>query len=358
MRALITAGGQGTRLRPITFTSNKHLIPVANKPMLFYALEAVAEAGIKEVGIIINETKPEIEAVVGRGRKWGFKVTYIFQEKPLGLAHCIKVAQKFLGKEPFVFYLGDNILAGSIKRFVESFVKKKPNAQMLLAKVADPSRFGVPIIKRGKVVGAIEKPKRPKTNYAITGIYLFDQHVFECFSGKDAIKPSERGELEITDVFQYLINHGFRVTTSDVSGWWKDTGKMEALLDANRLVLDRFNGLEIDGKVDKKSQIVGDVRVEKGSKITNTVIRGPVVIGQNVYIKNSYIGPYTSIYHHCQVINSELENSILLEGAKLVNLDRRVDTSLIGKDARVVKTDARPRAYNFLIGDTCQVDLI
>lgn len=358
MKALITAGGQGTRLRPITFTSNKHLIPVANKPMLFYALDAVADIGIKEVGIIVSEIRSEIEVVVGRGRKWGFKVTYIFQEKPLGLAHCIKIAQGFLGKERFIFYLGDNILAGSIKKFTERFIKEKPSAQMLLAKVPNPSRFGVPIIKRGKVVGAEEKPKRPKTSYAITGIYLFDHHVFECFSGKDAIKPSERGELEITDVFQYLIDHNYTVITSDVSGWWKDTGRMEALLDANRLVLDRFNGLEIEGKVDKKSKMVGDVKVEKDSKIINTVIRGPVMIGQNVYIKNSYIGPYTSIYHRCRVINSEIENSILLEGAKLMNLDRRVDRSLIGKDARVVKNDVRPQAYNFLIGDTCQVDLI
>lgn len=358
MKALITAGGRGTRLRPITFTNNKHLIPVANKPMLFYALEAVAEAGVDEVGIVVNETGPEIEQAVEKGKKWGIKITYILQEAPLGLGHCIKIAQDFLGHEPFVFYLGDNILMGGIKKPVNKFLQEKPNALMLLTQVADPERFGVPIIKKGKVVGAEEKPKKPRTNLAITGIYFFDYHVFECFQGPDTIKPSARGELEITDVYQYLIDHGYTVVGEKVAAWWKDTGKMEDLLDANRLVLDRFNGVEIEGKIDKTSEIMGDVKIGRGSKIVNSVLRGPVVIGEKVLIKGSYIGPYTSIYHSCQVVNSELENSILLEGARLLNLDRRVDKSLIGKDAEVIKTDTKPRAYNFLIGDTCQVDLV
>jgi glucose-1-phosphate thymidylyltransferase len=358
MKALIAAGGRGTRLRPITFTNNKHLIPIANKPMILYPLEAIKEAGISEVGVVVNETRTDVEALLGDGSRFGVEISYLFQPGAPGIADCVRRAKKFLGKKPFVFYLGDNILAGGIRRFMDRFLKEKPNAILILSKVPDPERFGVAVIKRGRVVKTVEKPKEHISDLAITGIYFFDYHVFEAFEGKEIVRPSVRGEMEIPDVYQYLIDHDYQVIACEVTGWWKDTGKMKDLLDANRLVLDRFNGVEIKGRIDESSEVMGDVKVGKDSQIINSVLRGPVVIGQKVLIKNSYIGPYTSIYHRCQVVNSELENSILLEGAQLLDLDRRVDRSLIGKDARVIKTDTKPRAYNFLIGDTCQVDLV
>lgn len=358
MKALITAGGSGTRLRPITYTSNKHLIPIANKPMIFYALEEVSSVGIREVGIIINEAERELQGVLGKGERWGLKLTYIPQVGgPLGLAHCVKIAENFIGKDSFVFYLGDNILVGGIGGFLEEFERNKPNCQLLLAEVPDPERFGVAYLRGGKVVKTVEKPKNPPTNYIITGVYIMDHHAFEAFHGREAIKPSARGELEIPDVFQYLLEHGYTVTAHRVGGWWKDTGKMEDLLEANRLVLDSFKDGKIKGNVDKVSKILGDVEIGKGSEVIRSEIRGPVVIGEDVTIEDSYIGPYTSIYHNCVIHNSEVEHSILFEGAQLWDLPQRVDRSLLGKGARIVRTDSKPRSLNFLVGDQSHIDL-
>lgn len=263
MKALITSGGRGTRLRPITHTSNKHLIPIANKPMIHYAIEAVVEAGVRDIGIVINpETGREIQQALGDGSRWGATFTYILQEAPLGLAHVIKVSQGFLKEEPFIFYLGDNVVAGGIRRFVEAFESHKPNCRLLLARVKDPERFGVPEIHDGRIVRVEEKPQQPKSPYAVTGIYLYDAHILEAVG---RIAPSARGELEISDAHQYLIDQGYEVAYREITGWWKDTGQPEDLLEANRLILDRimdFGEPSIMGEVDRHSDIAGKVVVE------------------------------------------------------------------------------------------------
>jgi glucose-1-phosphate thymidylyltransferase len=358
MKALIAAGGRGTRLYPITFTSNKHLIPVANKPLLLYPVEAIAAAGIKEVGVIVNETRPAIESLLGDGSAWGFKITYIFQEKPEGLGHCVKVAEEFMAGSPFVFHLGDNIFTDGIGKPFDHFLKTKPDALLTITKHEENWRLGVPFFDdQGKLVKVVEKPKNPPNPYGVPGLYFFNRHVFEAFRGKDRVKKSARGEYEITDLYTYLLEHGYRVEYEEVGGWWRDPGKMEDLLEANSLILDKFNEHRIEGKVDKETQISGDVTIEKGSTVTRSVIRGPVVIGRNVVIEDSYVGPFTSIYHECLIKNCEVENSVLLQGARLENLDKRVDKSLIGNKAQVIRTDTRPRSYNFLVGDMSRVDL-
>lgn len=358
MKALITAGGRGTRLHPLTHTSNKHLIPIANKPMILYAVEAVVEAGIRDIFIIVNETKPVVEKLLGDGSKWNARFTYIYQESPLGLAHCLKVAEPFLGKEPFVFYLGDNILAGGINKFVESFQNSKSNCQLLLAQVPDPERFGVAILdKKGCVVRTLEKPKNPKTSYAIAGVYILDHHCFEAFKGEGAVCLSKRGEFEIPDVFQYLLDHGYKISAHNITGWWKDTGKIEDFLGANRLVLEHLKG-KIEGSIDSFSRVSGEVVLEKGSKIIKSVIRGPVIIGKDVIVKNSYVGPFTSIDNNCVIENSEVEHSVLMEECKVLDLDVRMDNSLIGKKVVITKENGRPKSYSFLLGDNSKVNLV
>jgi len=356
MKGLITAGGRGTRLRPITFTNNKHTIPIANKPMILYPLESMIKIGIKEIGVIVNDTKSEIETILGDGHKWGVKIKYIFQETPLGLGHCIKISREFLGEEKFLFYLGDNIFTGDLTPIAKKFLQSNDNCHLLLVEVDNPSGFGQAIVRNGRVIKTVEKPPEAISNWAIAGIYFLDHHCFDSFQGRDAIKPSARGELEIPDIFQYLINHKYKVTAENVTGWWKDTGKMEDLLEANRLVLDVFSGRKIEGK-NINSLFIGDINVGKGSFIENSVIRGPVVIGEKVIIKNSYIGPYTSIYHSCLIENSEIENSILLEAATVRNITRRVDSSLIGKQAVVESNLRKPKSLNFFIGDNSLVGL-
>ncbi|HKZ34861.1 MAG TPA: glucose-1-phosphate thymidylyltransferase [Patescibacteria group bacterium] len=359
MKALITAGGHGTRLRPLTFTSNKHLIPVANKPMIFYSLEAVRGAGITDIGMIVNETRPVIEELLGNGKKFGVHITYIDQDEPRGLGHCLMIAERFLGKDPFVFYLGDNVLAGGIDGFVSEFKKTKPNCQLLLAKVPDPERFGVAVLnKKGEVIRTVEKPKHPETPFAITGVYLLDHHCFEAFRGKDAIKISARGEFEIPDVFQYLLDHGYKVRAHNVTGWWKDTGKMEDLLAANRLVLERQTDGEIKGSVDKISKLAGIVRIGKGTKIVNSELRGPVVIGENVEVRDSYIGPFTSLYNGCVIHNSEIEHSVVLGNVTIRDVERRIDNSLIGQDVTIVQNHRHPKTYSFMVGDNAKVHLV
>ena len=353
MKALITAGGHGTRLRPITHTQNKHLIPIANKPILNYALEYVSEAGIKEVGIITNREGEEVKEAYGDGTSFGVKITYIPQEAPLGLAHCVKIAEDFIGNEPFVFYLGDNIIVGGIKRFIDEFYEKKTNCHLVLAKVKDPERFGVPEIKGGRIVRVEEKPKKPKSSYAVTGIYIYDKHIFEAVN---AIKPSARGELEISDAHQYLIDHGYKVTYSEITGWWKDTGKPEDLLEANRLVLDNIKA-GINGRVDSNSKIVGRVVIEERAEIINSNIRGPVIIGKGTKIVESYIGPYTSIYNDCLIEHSEIEFSIILERCIVRNQNIRIEGSLLGKDVRIIKSNEKPFVNRFLVGDQSIVEV-
>ena len=356
MKALITAGGKGTRLRPITHTSNKHLIPLANKPMLFYALEAVARVGITDVGIVVNpETQDELRDALRGGEAWGVKLTYILQDAPLGLAHVIRVAKDFIQGEPFVFYLGDNVILESIQTFIDSFTQKNLNSLLVLSRVRDPERFGVPQIQGGRVVRVEEKPNRPMSPYAVTGIYLYDHHIFEAV---DSIQPSARGELEISDAHQYLIDHGYAVGHAEISGWWKDTGKPEDLLEANRLILDKMvKPAETEGEVDLDSDIAGKVVIQKGASIRRSRIRGPVIIGENTVIENSYIGPFTSIFHDCEIRNSEVEYSIVLERCRIIDTRIRIESSILGREVEILKCAKKPLTQKFIIGDQSIIEL-
>jgi glucose-1-phosphate thymidylyltransferase len=353
MKALITSGGKGTRLRPLTHTQNKHLIPIANKPILFNALEYVAEAGIVDVGIVTNEEGHEVREAIGDGARWGLKVTYIPQEAPLGLAHVVKISEDFIKKDPFVFYLGDNMVVGGIKKFVKEFEAQQSNCHLTLSRVKDPERFGVPEIKGSEIVSIEEKPKSPKSEYAVAGIYIYDNSIFEAVN---AIEPSTRGELEISDAHQYLLDKKKRVTYSEITGWWKDTGKPQDILEANRLVLENLIP-RMDGAVDKQSYIAGNVTVEAGAKVINSNIRGPAIIGENTVIENCYIGPFTSVGDNCEVRNSEVEFSILFSRCQILDVGIRIESSILGYDVEVVRADSRPRTHRFMIGDQSRVEI-
>jgi len=356
MKALITAGGRGTRLRPITHTLNKHLVPIANKPMIFYALEKVAQAGIKEVGIVIPLGDKEIEAVVKTGSKWGLRIKYIEQTGgPLGLAHVIKISRDFLKDEPFLFYLGDNIILSDLSEFIKDFEKNKLDCLLALSKVKDPQRFGVPEIKNGRIVRVEEKPAQPKSDFAVTGIYLYNSHVFEAVEN---IKPSARGELEISDVHTYLIEHGRRVGSREITGWWKDTGKPEDLLEANQLVLSNLES-EMKGEVEEGVVIQGRIKIGKESRILGrkTVVRGPVVIGENCLIENCYIGPFSSIGNNVEIYNTEIENSIIFDFSD-INCEARIVDSLIGTNSLITSAKKTfPSGHKLIIGDQSQVEL-
>jgi glucose-1-phosphate thymidylyltransferase len=355
MRALVLAGGAGTRLRPITHTSAKQLVPVANKPILYYGLEHIAEAGIKEVGIIVGDTGDEIRAAVGDGSRWGIEVTYIPQDEPLGLAHCVLIARDFLGGDDFVMYLGDNLLRQGVKSFVDDFEANRAGAkaQILLARVPDPERFGVAEIgPGGEVVGLVEKPAQPASDLALVGVYLFDATVHEAVR---ALRPSARGELEITEAIQWLIDQGHRVRHQVLEGYWKDTGELEALLEGNRLVLEAFE-TRIDGEVDDQSKILGRVVVQRGAQVIGSTIRGPAIIGEDTRIEHSFVGPFTSIYYGCEIIRSEIEHSVVLEQSRIVDM-ARIEDSLIGKQVEVVRSGARPYAHRLMLGDHSRVDL-
>lgn len=353
MRGLILSGGKGTRLRPLTFTQAKQLVPVANKPVLFYGIEALKEAGIEEIGIVVGDTKEEIRQAAGDGSRWDVRLTYIEQEAPLGLAHAVKISEGFLGKEPFVMYLGDNILKSGIKSLVEEFRGKKLNSLILLTPVPNAQMFGVAELKDGKVVRLVEKPKKPKSNLALVGVYMFDFHVFEAVK---AIEPSWRNELEITDAIQYLVDKGYEVRPHIVTGWWKDTGKIEDILEANRLILESIEG-KMDGKVDEASKINGQVVVEKGTVIHNSIIRGPAIIGEGCEIVDSYIGPFTSIQRKCKIVKTELEHSIVLEGSEIQDVGSRIDGSLIGREVKIFKCPPKPSAYRFMVGDKSEIGI-
>ena len=353
MKGLILSGGKGTRLRPLTFTQAKQLVPVANKPVLFYGIEALKDAGITDIGIIVGDTKEEIIRSVGDGSRWEVNISYIEQEAPLGLAHAVKISERFLGTDPFVMYLGDNILKSGIKSLVEEFSEKKPNSLILLTEVPNPEMFGVAELKNGKVIRLVEKPKDPVSNLALVGVYMFDRHVFEAVK---AIKPSWRNELEITDAIQYLVEHGYEVQPHLVTGWWKDTGKIEDILEANRLILESISG-EIQGEVDKTSKINGQVVIEKGAVVKNSIIRGPAIIGANSEIVDSYIGPFTSIQNECKISRTEIEHSIVLEGSEISEVGSRIDESLIGRGVRIFKCPPKPSVYRFMVGDKSEIGI-
>ena len=316
MKGLILSGGKGTRLRPLTYTSAKQLVPVANKPVLFYGLEAMAGAGITEVGIVVGDTAAEIRSAVGDGSRWGLKITYIDQDAPRGLAHAVLISQGFIGTDPFVVYLGDNLLNKGIKPFVDRFLAERPAAQILLAHVPDPQMFGVAELQDGRVVRLIEKPKEPKSDLALVGVYLFGPEVFDSVR---RIRPSFRDELEITDAIQDLIDRGLEVHPDVVDGWWKDTGKLEDMLEANRLILDTI-ARRVEGDIDAESRIEGKVIVEPGAIIRHSVVRGPAIIGARAKILHAYVGPFTSIMNDVEIRASEIEHSIVLEGSVIADL--------------------------------------
>jgi glucose-1-phosphate thymidylyltransferase len=343
----------GTRLRPITHTSAKQLVPVANKPILFYGIESVVAAGITEIGIIVGETEAEIRAAVGDGTRWGATVTYIRQEAPLGLAHAVKIAEPYLKKDAFVMYLGDNLVLDGIVAFVEEFKRTQPDALVLLARVREPERFGVAELRDGRLVRLVEKPEHPKSDLVLVGVYLFGPRIFEAVN---AIKPAERGELEITDAIQYLIDHQARVEPHVIDGWWKDTGRLEDMLEANRIVLDQLKPRQ-EGTVTGTSQVIGKVSIEAGAEIIDSIIRGPAIIGANTRIVNSYVGPFTSVYHGVEISNSEIEHSIVLENSKIIGVAPRIEDSLIGKDVIIRRTDRMPKALRFMLGDHSEVEL-
>lgn len=353
MKGLILSGGEGTRLRPLTFTQAKQLVPVANKPVLFYGIEALKEAGIEEIGIVVGDTKEEIKEAVGDGSRWGIRIYYIEQEAPLGLAHAVKISEGFLGREPFVMYLGDNILKSGIKSLVEEFQERKLNSLILLTEVPNAQMFGVAELDDGKVVRLVEKPKKPKSNLALVGVYMFDFHIFEAVR---AIKPSWRNELEITDAIQYLVDKGYEVHPHIVTGWWKDTGKIEDLLEANRLILESTEG-KMEGSVDETSKINGQVIVEKGAVIKNSIIRGPAIIGEKCEVVDSYIGPFTSIQRGCRIIKTELEHSIVLEGSEIQDVGGRIDDSLIGRELKIFKCPPKPSVFRFMVGDKSEIGI-
>ena len=353
MKALIASGGRGTRLRPITHTQNKHLIPIANKPILYYAIEAAVAAGIGEIGIVHNADSQEVPKYIGDGSKWGVNITYIPQQSPGGLAQVVQLAENFIGKDKFIFYLGDNMLVGGIKRFVEEFEKSNCNCFLTLAKVKDPERFGVPEIRDGRIVRVEEKPKEPKSDYAVAGIYLYDYNIFEAVR---SLKPSARGELEISDAHTLLIERGLKIGYAEITGWWKDTGKPIDLLEANRLVLDNIEP-HIDVEINKQSDVAGRVVIEKDSQIINSKIRGPVIIGKNCIIENSYIGPYTSIGDKTVVRNSEIEYSIILRECKIISVGIRIEGSILGNDVEIVEANGKPRVHRFMIGDQSRIEV-
>jgi glucose-1-phosphate thymidylyltransferase len=353
MRGLILSGGRGTRLRPITYTSAKQLVPVANKPILFYGLEALAASGLEEIGIVVGDTHQEIRDAVGDGRRWGVRVTYIPQTAPLGLAHAVLTAETFLRGRPFVMYLGDNLIREPLAPLVARFQAEGPAAQILLAKVPNPQDFGVALLDGGRVVRLIEKPTAPPSDLALVGVYMFDDHVFAAARG---IRPSGRGELEITDAIQYLIDQGLAVRAHVIEGWWKDTGKLEDLLDANRIVLDSLDP-RVDGVVEN-SEITGRVVVEPGARIVRSVVRGPAIIGRDAVIENAYVGPFTAVGDGVTIRGSEVEHSIILEGSSVTDVGARIESSLLGRNARVYRTATRPRAYNLMLGDRSQVGLV
>lgn len=354
MKALVLSGGKGTRLYPLTYTSAKQLIPVANKPVLFRVIEAIVKAGITDIGIIVGDTAEEVKNAVEDGSRWGAQVTYIPQEAPLGLAHAVKIAQDFLGDERFVMFLGDNVIEGGIASLVRQFEESDYNCQIVLTHVEHPEQYGVAELKDGRIVRLVEKPRQPPSNLALVGIYMFDCKVFEAVNN---IHPSWRGELEITDAIQYLVDKGYKVYPYIHEGWWIDTGAPGDILEANSLILYELEPC-IEGYVDRDSQVNGRVVVEKGAEIINSVIRGPAIIGEESRIVNSYIGPFTSIYHHVLIQDSEIEHSIVLENSRIIDIDQRIEDSLIGRNVEITRSPLKPKAYKMTLGDNSKVGII
>ncbi len=354
LKGLILSGGAGTRLRPITHTSAKQLVPVANKPVLFYGIEALVEAGITDIAVIIApETGEEIRQAAGDGSDFGARITYLEQEAPLGLAHALLTAEEYLGQSAFVMYLGDNLLRDGITDLVEVFRGSEPDALILLTRVDDPSSYGVAELDGDRVVRLVEKPKDPPSDMALVGVYMFTPAIFDA---AHSIKPSGRGELEITDAIDTLINRNLRVESHIVKGWWKDTGKLEDMLEANRLVLEDIQ-LRIDGELDSESRVEGRVAIEEGAKLERTVVRGPAIIGAGAQLTDAYVGPYTAIDRDVVIIGSEIEHSIVLAGSSIRNLHARMEASLLGKNVSLSRSEGMPKTLRFLVGDNAKISM-
>lgn len=359
MKAIIPTGGRGTRMQPITFSANKHFIPVANKPLVYYPIEAIAGVGIKEVAITYNPGWLElIKSYLGSGSKWGLKFTYILQEKPLGLANVVQVCEEFMAGEPFVYHLGDNIFTGGIKTAFDHFEKTKPNGLVYMIHHAENKRMGVPYFtKDGKLTKYIEKPANPPHDFAVPGIYFLDKNAFKCFNGKDGIKPSDRGELEIPSVFQWMIDHGYRVDVLEYKDKWLDPGKFGDWLESNQYILDRKLEAKVESGFKNNTILEGRVAIGKKCRIDNSEIRGPSAIGNGVIIKNSYIGPYSAISNNCFIEGCRIENSVLMEGVKLVGVRERIDKSLIGPQTEITNGDGRGGTTEFFVGEKSVIKL-
>ena len=354
MKGLILSGGKGTRLRPLTYTRAKQLVPVANKPVLFYGVEAIVAAGIEEIGVVVGDTREEIQNALGDGSRFGARITYIDQDAPRGLAHAVLISEGYLKGEPFVMYLGDNLIADGITALVDDYRSIGCNSQILLARVPNPEQFGVAELANGTVVRLTEKPKEPKSDLALVGVYMFDDTIFEAVR---AIRPSQRQELEITDAIQWLVDHGKSVHPHVVSGWWKDTGKIEDMLEANRIILDTFTARGLEN-VDSGCRVEGKVVVETGARLVHSTVRGPAIIGPGAEIRDAFVGPYTAIGAGCFVERCEIENSIVLQGSRLERIPVRIADSLIGTNVRIHPGVERPRVHRFLIGDNSEIGIV
>lgn len=356
MKAVVLCAGEGTRLRPLTHTSAKHLIPVANRPVIHYTLESLREAGIREIGVVVSpNVEEEFKTALGDGSQLGVEVQYIRQKHPKGLAHAVDCAREFVGDEPFLVYLGDNILENGVKELLEDYRSdpERANATLMLIEVDDPTSFGVARLEDGNVLELVEKPERPPSNLAIVGVYLFDPHIFEAIEG---IEPSWRGELEITDAIQRMIEQGYRVKPNLVKGWWKDVGRPEDMIDANRLMLEQL-APEVHSSIGADSRAIGTVSIAEGVTIEGSVLRGPLIIGPGAVVRDSFVGPFTSIDRDVRVLGSEIEHSIVMAGAAIKGVGR-IDTSLIGRNVRIHHRTRPPETYHFTIGDNSEVQLI
>jgi len=353
MKGLILSGGFGRRLRPLTYSGAKQLLPVANEPIIFYGINALVSAGIQELGIVVGDTAKEVKQVVGTGDRWGISIVYIQQEAPLGLAHAIKISRSFIENEPFVMYLGDNILKEGIDDFVKQFKKTQPHALILLTEVPNPQDFGVAVINgNGVVQKLIEKPKQPPSHLALVGVYLFNKEIYQAI---DHIKPSWRNELEITDAIQWLLDNNYKVESHMVKGWWKDTGKPDDIIEANLLVLEGIRSSNKATCID--SSINGRIKAGNGTTIKKSIVRGPAVIGKNSEILNSYIGPFSSIGDNVIIENAEIECSVIMEGSTIRNVEKRIDRSIVGKNVVINVTSQSPRTYKFLLGDQSHLEI-
>lgn len=354
MKGLVLSGGKGTRLRPLTYTGAKQLVPLANKPVLFYVLEDLAAAGVTDVGIVVGDTADQIRAAVRDGSNFGCQVTYIQQDRPGGLAHAVKTARSWLGDERFVMYLGDNFIQGGIARYVEEFRCSEAAAHLLLYPVSNPQDFGVAEVQNGHIVSLEEKPSHPRSDLALVGIYLFDHHIHEATS---AIRTSQRGELEITDAISHMLRSGHDVRPHVLTGWWIDTGKMEDMLDANRLVLQEMDA-RIDGRITEDCTVQGNVVVEYGAVVVNSTLRGPLIVGAHTRIEDSYIGPFTAIGADCLVRGSEVQHTIVMQRSQIVDVPHRIEDSLIGCDVTVTRAQSKPRGYKLMLGDHSKVGIV